>query len=242
MAPALAADMPLKAAPPAVPAEYDWSGFYAGLNAGWIDSTYRWQYTNPAPATCCAPFSASVNDAIIGGHIGAQWQWSHIVIGVEAAIDDFIERNQANGAGCIAPNSLTISCQLTPGSFDTVGGRLGYAWSNWLIYGDGGGAWSSVNTNLNTNLPGAALFDFSSAKYNGWYAGGGVEYVLLRGAWVDLIGGVEYQHIDLGTQTQLSALDGFRACPPGVNCRNVGATEDLVRVRLSLKWNPLVAH
>jgi opacity protein-like surface antigen len=57
-APALAADMPLKAPPAVVSAEYNWSGFYVGANAGWMESNFHWQYTNPAPATCCAPFSA----------------------------------------------------------------------------------------------------------------------------------------------------------------------------------------
>jgi outer membrane immunogenic protein len=237
-APALAADMPLKAPPAVVSAEYNWSGFYVGANAGWMESNFHWQYTNPSPATCCAPFSADVSNAIIGGQIGAQWQWSHIVLGVEAAVDDFINRNKATGPGCVAPNSLTISCEITPNSLGTVGGRLGYAWSNWLIFGDAGGAWSSVSTNLNANVGTAPLFDFTGAKHSGWYAGGGIEYVLVRGSLVDLIGGLEYQHIDLGSQVESSPLDANRACPPGVNCRNVGATEDLVRVRLSVKINP----
>jgi hypothetical protein len=30
--------------------------------------------------------------------------------------------------------------------------------------------------------------------------------------------------------------DGF-ACPLSANCRNIGLTEDLVRARVSLKWN-----
>ena len=61
---------------------------------------------------------------------------------------------------------------------------------------------------------------------------------LLRGGWADLIAGLEYQHIDLGTQLELSPLDGFNPCPPGVNCRSVKATEDIVRFRLSFKINP----
>ena len=62
--------------------------------------------------------------------------------------------------------------------------------------------------------------------------------MLFRGVLADMIVGAEYQHIDLGTRLHLAPLDGFRACPPGVNCRNIGATEDIVRARLSLKINP----
>ena len=54
----------------------------------------------------------------------------------------------------------------------------------------------------------------------------------------DLIAGLEYQHLDLGTQLHNSRLDAFSACPPGVNCRNVSATQDIVRFRLSVKINP----
>jgi hypothetical protein len=52
---AKAADLPVKA-PPIIAAEYNWTGIYGGINAGWIEDHYRWQYTNPAPATCCAVF------------------------------------------------------------------------------------------------------------------------------------------------------------------------------------------
>src|SRR5204862_5331265 len=82
---AMAADLPVKA-PPIVAAEYNWTGIYGGINAGWIRDTYHWQYTNPAPATCCAPFSASQDNFLIGGHIGAQYQFNHFVLGVEAAV------------------------------------------------------------------------------------------------------------------------------------------------------------
>ncbi|HLN37597.1 MAG TPA: hypothetical protein VK337_07425 [Xanthobacteraceae bacterium] len=79
------------------------------------------------------------------------------------------------------------------------------------------------------------------STYKGWYAGAGVEYVLMNGDVFDLIGGLEYQHIDLGTQPQLSSLDfpPFSACPPGFNCRSISAKVSLVRVRLTVKLNPV---
>ncbi len=48
-APAFAADLPArtyKAAPAMIPALYDWSGFYTGINGGWGSS--RNCYTNTA--------------------------------------------------------------------------------------------------------------------------------------------------------------------------------------------------
>ena len=46
------------------------------------------------------------------------------------------------------------------------------------------------------------------------------------------------QHLDFGTTLEFSPLDGFGPCPPGVNCRNITAVEDIFRVRLSAKINP----
>ena len=39
---ASAADMPLKAAAPVVAPEYNWSGFYGGVNAGWASERFNW--------------------------------------------------------------------------------------------------------------------------------------------------------------------------------------------------------
>src|SRR5207302_528684 len=109
---AIAADIPLKAPPVPIVSEYNWSGFYIGANGGWANSSFDWRYTNPAPATCCAPFSASASNGIVGLQAGAQIQWDHIVLGVEIAGDQFFNERFANGPGCVAPNSLTIVCQI----------------------------------------------------------------------------------------------------------------------------------
>ena len=232
--PAMAADMPVKAPPPVV-SYYDWTGVYLGASVGWVRSSYDWRYTNPAPATCCAPFSASAEDAIFDLHIGAQQQWGWLVVGVEAAWNGFARGNQASSVGCVAPNSFTTTCQIQPRDIPTAGGRIGIAWTNWLFYGDAGAAWSSVHTQLFNPGGNALPFDLTTARYNGWYAGGGLEYVIHKGSLVDVIVGAEYQHIDLSDQLHSSPLDAFGPCPPGVNCRRVSAKEDIARARLSIK-------
>ena len=236
--PAVAADMPVKAAPaPIAAAPYNWTGWYIGANAGWAHDSYDWAYSNPAPATCCAPFSTSKNSWVYGGHTGFQVQWNQIVLGVEAALLSGA-RNFTNTVGCVAPNSLTLSCQLQRQTTLTAGGRLGWALNTWLIYVDGGFAQASIRSNL---FNAGTFFDFTQARYHGWYVGGGVEHVVYKGTLADLIVGLEYQHIDFGTKLHLSSLDGFTSCPPGVNCRNIAAKDDILRARLSLKWNPFPA-
>jgi opacity protein-like surface antigen len=233
---AMAADMPLKAPVPIV-VEYNWSGLYFGANAGWSRDEFDWRYTNPAPATCCAPFSASVDTGIAGVQSGIQYQWNHIVVGIEAAGDAFARERWALGSTCIVPNSFTTGCQIRHNGFLTAGGRLGWAWGDWLLYGSGGWAITNMQTRL-TSLVTGFQFDHTGAQHrNGWYAGFGVEHVVYKGGWADLIAGAEYQHLDFGSALELSPLDGFASCPPGVNCRSVSATEDIVRVRLSVKIN-----
>src|ERR1700732_5467577 len=97
-----AADMPHKAPP--IVAEYSWTGIYLGMNAGWLRNDFDWRYTNPAPATCCAPFSASLDNGIAGVQGGVQWQWNHVVFGLEAGGDALARETWATGAGGGGPN------------------------------------------------------------------------------------------------------------------------------------------
>lgn len=239
---ALAADMPVKAPPIVASLAYDWSGFYGGGNAGWVRSSYDWRYTNPAPATCCAPFSASVEDYIFGGHAGAQLQFSHFVVGVEGSLSDtgYGSKFAARGApACVFPNNSTTICQIQTQTLYTAGGRLGFAWDAWLIYGDGGWAQANVRSQLNSNpVNGLAPFDTTNVRHSGSYFGGGVEYMLVHGPKYAFIIGAEYQHVDLRSQLHNAPLDAFGACPPGVNCRTIAAKEDIVRARASVLFNP----
>ena len=48
-----------------------------------------------------------------------------------------------------------------------------------------------------------------ASRNNGWYAGGGFDYMVYAGPLVDLILGLEYQHLDVGSN---SAFCGNPAC------------------------------
>src|SRR5689334_16012442 len=182
---ATAADLPVKA-PPIIAAEYNWSGIYGGINAGWIEDHYHWQYTNPVPATCCAPFSADRDTWLVGGHLGAQYQVNHVVLGVEAAIISATD-DASRTVGCITP-ALPTGCQMRRDTIITAGGRLGYAWDKWMVYGSGGWAWTNINTSLFNN---GIFTDPTSRRYDGWYAGVGFEYMAYKGVLADVIVGAE---------------------------------------------------
>src|SRR6516165_4802356 len=82
-APALAADMAVKAPPPApLPVIYNWSGFYIGANGGWGESHNCWDFVFVAGPV----FSDGCRDrsgGLFGGQIGYRWQTGGFVFGLE---------------------------------------------------------------------------------------------------------------------------------------------------------------
>ena len=86
-APASAADMAVKAAPPPIVAPiYSWAGFYIGANGGWGSSDKCWDVTNflfPR-LTAIREGCHNATGGTIGGQIGYRWQASNWVFGLEA--------------------------------------------------------------------------------------------------------------------------------------------------------------
>jgi len=230
---AAAADMAVKARPMVAPVvtSYNWTGFYIGGSTGWAHGDFDWRYQNPVPATI-PPFSANNDNWAFGGFIGYQYQWSQVVLGVEASGNWLSGDNWASGQ--ILP--FPTATQVRADSVYTVGGKLGWAWNTWLLYVDGGWATGIVKTRL---VPtGGAAFDFTSERQDGWYVGGGLDYLLTSTGFADIIVGLDYKHVDLGTKSHLSSLDAFGPSPPGVNGRDISAKEDIVSLRLTFKVNP----
>jgi hypothetical protein len=49
-----------------------------------------------------------------------------------------------------------------------------------------------------------------ASRNDGWYAGGGFDYMVHKGPLVDVILGLEYQHYDVGSARQRSASPGLQ--------------------------------
>jgi outer membrane immunogenic protein len=242
--PAMAADMPLKAPPPVV-TYYDWSGYYIGFSLGgmWhtVDRTFG-PAVSPVTGAVLPNFSTSGNDTVYDVHLGTQWQWNQWVFGVEAAyVGCFRECTTLSGVlpvPAFVPNSFG---QHKITNLFTAGPRLGYAWDRWMIYGTGGVAGAALKGNYcgavaNFCIAGPGVGLSSGASQNwGWYAGGGVEYMLAKGALVDVIAGAEYQHFDVGS-VHAGVFIGNQFAD-----YNLAARGDTVRARLSIKWNPYPA-
>lgn len=237
---AYAADLPVKA-PRAAPAlAYDWSGIYIGGSVGGEWGNIEHNHYSEAVAPGPFILNPSYSRATIGAQAGAQYMFSSgIVLGLEGALNnafDAIHANQLCPSPPIVPN---LSCNQGATALLTAGGRLGYAVQGWtlpvMIYATGGWAGRHLNASYSSTLTGVPLFqNFWGNSFNpGWYAGVGVEAVVLRVNPFDVVLGVEYQHFELDSRRATNQLvvndnDNIALASKG----------DLVRARLSFKLNP----
>lgn len=245
-APALAADMAVKAPPPSTSVvTADWTGLYLDAGVGWQNDRFNWTYTNFVPTQL--PFSLSKSAGSIAGHIGYQQQFGWLVVGGE--FGTFASMNgvasvTSNGAATTGPcaNLAGLVCQASIASADLAGGKLGVDWGDWLVYGVGGDVFKS---NIATQVSGIASDTGQPNGTHGWYAGGGFDYLLYKSNPFEMIVGIEYQHVKLDTVTECSVnnVGIVGGCPGAIAAvsRLVSATEDAVWGKVTVKFNPL-AH
>ena len=169
IAPALAADMAVKAPAYVAPAApiYSWTGFYIG---GHIGGAFR-DNNNVFGGNDDVRF-------IGGGQVGADYQFSGSwLVGVEANYS-YIARN--NNTPFLFPGG-NFNHELR--GLASVTGRVGYTWGPGLLYVKGGYAYADAR---NT---GVGPFRFDSSR-DGFTVGGGLEYMFAQN-WSAK---VEYQY------------------------------------------------
>jgi outer membrane immunogenic protein len=252
--PALGADIPAKAPSPLPPAPQvsNWSGFYAGFNLGGVRSDPQRFYPNlPEVGIPATTFTSNGSDTIYGAHGGFQWQWGNWVLGVEASYSEAFD--QMRSSVSVSPpepfTHLASTTKIT--NLITIGPRLGFAWDRFMVYGTGGyasarlqGSYTCADTGSPV-LPGpgacgavfgtTAFQDFGGTTWNnGWFAGGGIEYMAFRTPATDIILGVEYQHFDVDFKTAFVCTVAL--CGPTHHQTFLqAATGDIVRARLTFK-------
>jgi outer membrane immunogenic protein len=246
--PALAADMPLKAPPPLPAPVFTWNGCYLGGSVGGI-----WRQTDNvsvgvtdggsgAAAAGAIPtaFGAGGSSWIAGGQAGCNYQAANWVFGIET---DF-SGTRLDGSATIATNvppffPLTSSVSQDMSVIGTTRGRLGWAWSNVLLYATGGAAYGHVSygyTQNNFAGGGAtAVAASDSATQFGWTVGGGLEWGF--GAW-SLKG--EYLYYDLGSHTLMAAcssvIGGCTGVAPSLFSTHFRDNGSIARVGLNYRF------
>jgi len=221
---ALAADLPSRKAPAPIAASAPpaiWTGFYAGVNAGYTfpaDRSLSLSSVSLSPLAPIIAWAAEANgvypagsDGFIGGgQAGYNFQLGNFVLGFEA---DF-QGLAANGGGS---DSLVVglfgantffSDNRASQSLDYLGtarGRVGYLLTpTLLLYGTGGLAYGGARTSASvlqfssTNGFFGAGSTSASELLVGWTAGAGAEWRFDPNWSVKL----EYLHYDLGRLEQ----------------------------------------
>lgn len=253
---AMGADVAVKAPPvPKAPPvlAYDWSGAYIGFNIGGAWSDPQRFYPNlPEVGIPPTTFTSHGSDGIYGLHGGVQKQWGRWVLGVEVAYDATF--NGMKSSVSVSPpepfTHLASTTQIT--RLLTIGPRVGFAWDRFMAYGTGGyaaarleGSYSCGDTGVPV-LPGpgtcglifgALRFqDFGGTTWNnGWFAGGGIEYMAFRTPLTDIILGVEYQHFDVDFKTAFVCSVALCVFNTHHQTFLQAASGDIVRARLTFK-------
>ena len=78
-----------------------------------------------------------------------------------------------------------------------------------MIFATGGYASADLKGTYCSTVTGACdgpgSFANGASRNNGWYAGGGFDYMVHKGPLVDVILGLEYQHYDVSGKTAFCA-------------------------------------
>jgi len=228
-APASADGMPGRAAPCCETS--NWSGLYGGASIGWMGNDFDWAFN---PAIAGAPhqaYSLHSSRGVIGVHGGYQHQFGAVVVGVEAGYTTKGREAIEQGFGVGAAGDSVVKMR----SIVTVGPRLGFAFSNAMVYTTAGYAQADIQSKDVLHATGADLQVWNET-HHGWFWGGGVEYLVSKNVML----GVDYKRLDLGTEHhcfQLAAGVGGPTCNfTNTNERDIKGTADIVSLRLSLKW------
>jgi outer membrane immunogenic protein len=222
-----AADLPAKA--PAVPAVFNWTGCYLGVEGG--ASRGRSQQVAAASANAGLPINGgfNVNGILAGGTGGCNLQVNNVVFGLE---DDFSWANARGSANDLAPFDTTAVNETREKWLNTLRVRIGYAFDRFLVYGTAGAALAGTEVRVSSPRIGLVI---DQRDRSGWVAGAGAEWAAWSASWADVTFRLEYLH---------AGYEAARYFDPSiivgnslVVTRNTPLSEDIVRAGVNLKFN-----
>jgi outer membrane immunogenic protein len=184
------------------PAYVNWTGFYIGGQGTyrWTDVNVDWGVDIPGVGTGA---NLSSDDWMGGVHGGVQQQFGNWVLGVDLSGDwggsgessnfEFDDPFVISGFGSVNAEVDEIF---------TATARLGYAWSNFMIYAKGGYASADVSASggVTTDFPGLCDAGCSISRdrsFDGWTVGGGFAWMFAQ----NVSFGLDYNYIDIGDET-----------------------------------------
>jgi outer membrane immunogenic protein len=226
---AMAADMPVKAEVKHHD-HYSWTGIYGGIQAGvaWTSLNVN-NNNNTVGAALFNEDFRSGGKGYGGGQIGAQFQVSMLVLGVDLSVI------RASGLGASLPGFFapTISSDVAyVRQIAMLTGRLGIAADSWLFYAKAGGAetrtsWARYGTSL------GGLFEEPRPVNRGYVVGGGIDYRLAKNWTI----GIDYSYVKLNEATDTAPIIAVGAVIGSYQATTSGSVQ-MIGVRLSafLDW------
>lgn len=232
---------------------YNWTGVYAGLNAGvGIGSSDAKTTTVFSPtgyfATSSVPAIASAGDQnlnntnfIGGAQVGYNQQFGKWVLGGELDFN-FMNINDSKSCTevypCCAPTTFTIKSSVDTDWLFTLRPRIGYASNNWLFYATGGLAVTKLNADFiltDTFANGHETGSISETKA-GWTVGGGIE-MGFKNKWSIK---TEYLYANFGdvstTSQNFTAFTPPIAFPANTFTHTINMQIHIVRVGLNYRF------
>lgn len=182
----------------------NWTGFYVGahIGAGWgtVEAEIPLSGILGVPVT--VPFAShSVNGMLGGVQGGFNWQFGWMLLGIEA---DWSWSGMRGTAPCL----VVLSCTTKVSWLGTVGGRLGFAVDQALIYLKLGGGFAEFKRDVNL-LGLATVAELQHTRF-GLMLGTGIEYAL----GPNWSAKVEYNFLDFGKKTFDVTVTGLAATVP----------------------------
>jgi outer membrane immunogenic protein len=264
--PAFAADMAVKAAPPAPAPVYNWTGWYVGVNAGASFGRAKTDFnvapiavTTTGPTIPVAGFAGSdtvsPSGFIGGGQIGYNWQVSPIwVVGLEADFQGSLEKESATLTNSVSNSTFFLTGTVVTQYdakidwFGTVRGRIGYVWGNGevLTYFTGGLAYARVVVDGTSTVSGSVgppqnAFSIVRAvghsQFNiGWVVGYGTEGVIDFWGARNWTWKIEGLYMDLGSLNDPDVAGQVTGATGGQISTHTHFTDGILRGGLNYRF------
>lgn len=200
---AVAADLSVKAPYTAPVSTFSWSGFYAGLHAGYGWGRNDWTGGLVGdPTVVVSPLSPKTKGVLGGVQAGANYQAGNWVVGLEWEFD--LTARKASADGVVVPAGVVLLNSTATSSIEWLtqfSGRAGFAVDHTLLYAKAGIAAGEAKDGMVFVAPGALAAQDAGTKSNllvGWVAGAGIEHYFAPN-WSAK---VEYNYVDLGSTTE----------------------------------------
>ena len=170
---------------------YNWTGFYAGVDAGFRDLNADVSL----PALALSDASPSLNDFSLGGELGYRHQLdNNVVLGISAEaawLQGDHDADQLTGFPAAFWNAHSDWSA-------SVQGSLGYAFDRAMIYGMGGVAFTDISGCGTIGVAGPCSINTQfSGTHTGWTVGAGLAYALTDN-WST---NIEYHYANYGSET-----------------------------------------